>query len=97
MPITNVRKVSQTIGNFTDQGFANITVNSGDTSVAAAFPELKGTLFATADVVASNGLQRIGFVVTVSGRTVTVANNGSTTTLASGDVVTIQAFSSQGI
>lgn len=97
MAITNVRKISQTIGNYADQGFANITVESGNTSVTASFPELKGTLFATADVVSSAGLQRTGFVVTVSGKTVTVANNGSTTTLASADVVTIQAFSSQGI
>ena len=97
MAITNVRKVSNVTGDFSDFGWANITVQNGNTSVTADFPELQLPLYPQANVTNSAGLQRSGFVVTTSGSTVTVANNGTTTTFASGDIVTVVAFSERGI
>lgn len=45
----------------------------------------------------SAGLEKSGLVYTTSGATVTIANNGSTTTLVSGDVITVLALASRAI
>lgn len=97
MAIINTRKVSQATGQFNDFAWAHVTVENGNTTFTVAFPELQLPLRAEASVLTSAGLQKSGFLVTVSGSDVTVANNGSTTTFASADTALVKAFSANGI
>ena len=97
MAITNKLKISQATGQFNDFGWADITVENGNTTVTTAFPQLQLPIRAEASVLTSAGLQKSGFIVTVSGYEVTVANNGSTTAFASADTLLVKAFSHNGI
>lgn len=77
------------------------TVTSAEataTTLSVTFPEAPASLDAvTTQAYTSANVDKSGLKTTWSGRTVTVANNGSTTTLVSGDILIISALGSNAI
>lgn len=82
------------------QSFYKHTVTSANATsgtVTLTFANVASIDAVVTDVRTTAGLNKAGLVVTTSGATVTIANNGSTTTLVSGDVINVIALASRAI